>query len=82
MSGYTKGPWILDGVEIRALDSHPIDRICDMAPGFSEDDAKLIASSPDLLEALQACLDHGSMTGAEWVVEKAWAAINKATTIQ
>jgi hypothetical protein len=54
MSGYTKAPWILDGVEIRASDSHPIDRICDMAPGFSEADAKLIAAAPDLLEALIA----------------------------
>lgn len=56
MSGYTKGPWILDGVEIRASDSHQMDRICEMAPGFIDEDAMLIAAAPDLLEALQELL--------------------------
>lgn len=41
--------------------------------------ANLIAAAPELVEALQACLDHGSMTGSEWVEEKARAAIAKAT---
>lgn len=84
MSVYTKGPWILDGVEIRASDSHPIDRICDMAPGFNEDDAQLIATSPELLEALKmletTCgdgleIDHPIRVYARSV-------ISKATTIQ
>lgn len=35
-------------------------------------------ATKDLLEALQACLDHGCMTGAEWVEEKARAAIARA----
>lgn len=50
----TPGPWELDGVEIRASASHPTERICDMAPGFSKADAQLIAAAPDLLKALQA----------------------------
>ena len=41
--------------------------------------AKLIAAAPDLLEALQAVIDYGSMTGADWVTEQALAAIAKAT---
>ncbi|HBP5437341.1 TPA: hypothetical protein L6B65_30735 [Pseudomonas aeruginosa] len=41
--------------------------------------AKLIAAAPDLFEALQAVIDYGSMTGADWVTEQALAAIAKAT---
>lgn len=41
--------------------------------------AKLIAAAPDLLEALQAVIDYGSMTGADWVTEQALSAIAKAT---
>ena len=55
----TPGPWVLDGVEIRAADDHPADSpICAMAPGFSRDDAALIAAAPDLLEALYGMLLH------------------------
>jgi len=43
-----------------------------------EANVRLMAASKDLLEALQACIDYGSMTGAEWVPEKARAAIAKA----
>ena len=32
----------------------------------------------DLLGALEACLDYGSLTGAEWVLDKARAAISRA----
>lgn len=49
----TPGPWEVDGVEIRASASHPMERICEMAPGFSTEDAKLIATAPQLLLALQ-----------------------------
>ena len=41
--------------------------------------AKLIAAAPELLAALQECLDHGCMTGSEWVVNQAREAIAKAT---
>ena len=51
--------------------------------GISHDEefanARLIAAAPELLEALQSCLDHGCMTGADWVSDKAQAAIAKAT---
>lgn len=55
----TPGPWEIDGVEIRASALHPMDRICDMAPGFSAEDAQLIASAPDLLSALLAITNSG-----------------------
>ncbi|MEB5935519.1 hypothetical protein MXL15_25360 [Pseudomonas mosselii] len=45
-----------------------------------EANARLIAAAPDLLEALESCIEHGSMTGAEWVADKARAAIAKATS--
>ena len=32
-----------------------------------------------LVEALKSCIEYGSMTGAEWVADKACAAIAKAT---
>ncbi|EFQ42193.1 hypothetical protein PA39016_003090049 [Pseudomonas aeruginosa 39016] len=41
--------------------------------------AKLIAASPDLLEALQAVVNYGVMTGDDWIEEKVLAAIAKAT---
>jgi len=84
MSGHTKGPWIVDGVEIRASASHPSERICEMAPGFSDEDAKLIAEAPDLLGALKMlettcgdglAIDHPIRVYARFVIAK-------ATTIQ
>lgn len=55
----TPGPWVLDGVEIRSAADHPADSpICVMAPGFSRDDAALIAAAPELLAALEALLDY------------------------
>jgi hypothetical protein len=45
---------------------------------YEEGDAHLIAAAPDLLEAIQAVVDYGAMTGASWVIEKATAAIAKA----
>lgn len=41
-------------------------------------DARLITAAPDLLEALEACIDYGVITGAEWVIEKAQHALIKA----
>jgi hypothetical protein len=54
---------------------------CESIEGTDESaaNARLIAAAPDLLEALQAVIDHGSMTGADWASDKARAAIAKAT---
>lgn len=46
--------------------------------GISPPDAHLIAAAPELYEALQACLDHGSMTGHDFVIEQAHSALAKA----
>lgn len=54
MSNHTPGPWIIDGVEIRAVSSHESESICVMSPCFTDADASLIAAAPDLLEALKA----------------------------
>lgn len=48
---------------------------------IQEADAHLIAAAPDLLEALEACIDYGAMTGDDWVMDKARAAIAKATAL-
>ena len=40
--------------------------------------AHLIAAAPELYVALQDCIDHGSMTGHEYVTDKALAALAKA----
>ncbi|MEY0339151.1 hypothetical protein AB7V82_21635 [Providencia stuartii] len=40
--------------------------------------ANLIAAAPELLEALQSLLTYGCITGDDWVIEKAEAAISKA----
>ena len=53
-----------------------------LGPGHANRDkanAHLIAAAPELLSALQACLDYGSMTGSKWVEEKVRAVIAKAT---
>ena len=34
--------------------------------------------SAELLEALEACVNYGSMTGDDWVMEKAREAVSKA----
>lgn len=48
------------------------------AGGETVANAFLISAAPELLEALEACLDYGSMTGDDWVTDKARAAIAKA----
>lgn len=62
------------GLSIGFLNSSDPARI---AEGFAN--AKLIAAAPDLLEALESCINYGAMTGDEWLTEKARAAIAKAT---
>ena len=83
MIKHTPGPWktnYKDLALVQAENGAPIAR-CDKLFGVAniQANARLIAAAPDLLEALQSCLDYGSMTGDEWVKEKAISAIKKAT---
>lgn len=79
----TPGPWELDGVEIRASASHPSERLCEMAPGFSAEDARLMAAAPKLYAALarltQAAQDAnvGYMDAA---VAEGWDALELVTS--
>lgn len=81
MSKHTPGPWAIDMVGdssyISGANHSWIVKMMPCRPTIGHD-ARLIASAPELLEALQACLDYGSMTGDEWVTDKAIAAIAKA----
>jgi hypothetical protein len=91
MSKHAPGPWMIDGNDI-SPEAHLELSICCMQPAdfdasnakswvygdATKANARLIAAAPDLLEALEACLDYGSLTGAEWVLEKARAAIARA----
>lgn len=88
MSKHTPGPWLVDGVEIRATDSHESESICEMSPGFSDADASLIAATPDLLKALEAAVsDYDQIAAApdemnlDWV-DDARAAIAKAKGVK
>lgn len=86
MSGYTKGPWRLNarpetawcGEDKVSIEAGPMFIATVDHCRAQMDNARLIAAAPDLLEALESCIEHGSMTGAEWVVDKARAAIAKA----
>lgn len=88
MSGHTSGPWIIDGVEIRAVSSHESESICEMSPCFNHADASVIAATPDLLKALEAAVaDYDQIAAApdemdlDWV-DDARAAIAKAKGIK
>lgn len=81
---WTPGPW-----EFAGNDSLPILHV--YAPDNrnvfhgnrpleeQEANARLCAAAPELYEALQAAVDYGCMTGDEWVMEMAMAALAKAT---
>lgn len=92
MSKHTPGPWLLEQTTVYALNNErvPVNRFtASIDQGWSDNssrilqqeveaNARLIAAAPCLLEALEACMDYGSMTGHDWVIEKALAAIAKA----
>ncbi|QJP06319.1 hypothetical protein [Pseudomonas multiresinivorans] len=88
MSKHTPGPWMVDDSEYLAeggglcvmQGNDCIAVVGDFNPSHPIDaNARLIAAAPELLEALQAVIDHGVMTGDEWVAEKAMAAIARAS---
>lgn len=84
MSKHTKGPWKSQHesystwvgdqrwISVTAPKRGEIGR-------FKRDaDAVLASAAPELLEALQAVVQYGAMTGDDWVEEKVLAAISKA----
>lgn len=85
-AAHTEGPWNRDryGNLLDANGRNVLFRGVAIAAAGSmvaeaEANTDLIAAAPELLAALQRCLDYGSMTGDESVADQARAAIAKAT---
>ena len=87
MTEYTKGPWVLDMeyLDINTQDGHLITEVhykddqwiahkCIKTPEEMAN-ATLIAGAPDMLEALEYCLE---LLGSEFDLPKIEAAITKA----
>ena len=85
MSKHTPGPWDYSPVRgsVALLHIYCADNKgpfhVERSDAETDANAKLIAASPDLLEALQAVVNYGVMTGDDWIEEKVLAAIAKAT---
>lgn len=94
MSGkHTPGPWVLDGHNLSSIIHCVKERGNPEAKHLCGDyetiarcedenwkaNARLIAAAPDLLEALEMCLDCLAENGVKEAQEKARAAIEKAT---
>ena len=79
MSKHTKGPWSFDGEFIRDKVGTCVLDVADA--NMNEDDARLIASAPELLEALEriAASDPTHTHFATLAISEARAAIAKAT---
>ena len=69
---HTPGPWTADGHFIEATSDRTIAFLCDDA---TDDDARLIAAAPELLEALERIVKE---TATSHVTKAAKAAIAKA----
>lgn len=59
-AAFTKGPWTRDGRANTIMGSNG-EFVCDL-DHVSGHDARLIASAPDLCEAVQAFVDAGNMS--------------------
>lgn len=87
MDKHTPGPWTYkiwdgEGLVIKSGDVFVIDGCgCCGSPWGTEDDAKLIAASPDLLNALRAMVDSYQYEASSKnpALVQARAAIEKAT---
>lgn len=84
---FTEGPWTLKdghGVEVFGGDGEPLMTL-DRGAEVLFANARLIAAAPDLLAALEEILDYrGGAESAlhdEYVVERARAAVAKATAL-
>lgn len=79
MTGHTKGPWYADGLEIRGDGPWSISQGLHTPDGAAYRNARLMASSPDMLHALRlvrvstewACMESSTQDAVD-------AAINKA----
>ena len=92
MSEYTPGPWTLEpspkgGFNVRDPDKN-VPGICRTYARFGEPEdtanARLIAASPDLLEAAKAVLEsysHMCLEGDIAVIEQLFAAVEKVETV-
>lgn len=90
-SKHTPGPWDYDGQDAIGFEVFTRDESGEVSDSVgyvsTEEDARLIAAAPELLEALQmgVALIRGDAVGAEWkegcadFVTSARAAISKAT---
>ena len=87
-SKHTPGPWRVERQNpspttgeymVAGATAGYLAEVRDCGGGNVLANATLIAAAPELLQALEACINYGSMTGDDWVIEKARAAIAKAT---
>ncbi|HBP2372847.1 TPA: hypothetical protein L5Y86_006783 [Pseudomonas aeruginosa] len=87
MSKHTPGPWYRDGTTVYALNPHNFNRFSAQIHGAHtpkselEAVAQLMQAAPELLEALQSCIQQiTALCSADDVPDQARAAIAKATT--
>ncbi|MGU2751260.1 hypothetical protein [Pseudomonas aeruginosa] len=86
MMKHTPGPWYRDGTTVYALNPHNFDRFFAQIQGAHtpkselEAVAQLMQAAPELLEALQSCIQQiTALCSADDVPDQARAAIAKAT---
>ncbi|HCT4746630.1 TPA: hypothetical protein ACRMBV_003067 [Pseudomonas aeruginosa] len=86
MMKHTPGPWYRDGTTVYALNPHNFDRFSAQIHGAHtpkselEAVAQLMQAAPELLEALQVCIQQiTALCSADDVPDQARAAIAKAT---
>ncbi|BGD48100.1 TPA: hypothetical protein ACMFQU_006501 [Pseudomonas aeruginosa] len=86
MSKHTPGPWYRDGTTVYALNPHNFNRFSAQIHGAHtpkselEAVAQLMQAAPELLEALQSCIQQiTALCSADDVPDQARAAIAKAT---
>ncbi|HHX6348202.1 TPA: hypothetical protein ACVGJ5_006905 [Pseudomonas aeruginosa] len=86
MRKHTPGPWYRDGTTVYALNPHNFNRFSAQIHGAHtpkselEAVAQLMQAAPELLEALQSCIQQiTALCSADDVPDQARAAIAKAT---
>ena len=81
MSGHTPGPWIAEPIGVMGeWGIHTENGRVDEIASCDENNARLIAAAPDLLEALIRVVDRASLSDLpDFVIAGCRAAIAKAT---